>query len=687
MSWIKYLLEANLYLALFFAAYYLLMRKDTHYQLSRAYLLGTTLLAFAIPFLELGMLKPAVEIIEPAITTASDLTTGMPAYPIIIRDDLANAQPVEPINYYLWIYIAVGTVMAFGLIFRIMQLVRLARKGRTEKMGDIDLIRLDEDDHAFSFFNYLFISRGLASSDTIIRHEMVHIRQKHSYDIMYIEVLKIVCWFNPAVYFIHHSIKQLHEYIVDRAIAAEKDDVDRYTDFLIRNAYGLPAIAPANNFFTKNLLKDRIMMLHQKRSGSLATLKYLVAVPLTTGMLCLSTLGFSKDHYVLDIAPKALLKSKPAFAMTTNISERDIELKQLDPDLRSVTDTLPKAKSKPSQKTTTKKVDDQLKNILGPTSPLYVIDNVTITKENAATYGIKTFGNGASPLSFIPQENIASMEILKDGTAMSLYGERGKHGVILITTVKGKAKDETEAQEQVNSQYRSLGLDVSKFLTPTSPIYVVDGVRLTKENSSSYGYNVIGNNESPLSVIKQEDIASMEILKDAAAISMYGDAGRYGVILITTLKGQSKKAMATAAAMDSLQKMLPKLYKFIEMTTKYPSVARERGHQGKVFIVFNVNDDNKITNYKLLRGITDEIDQEVIRALKAWNAPAGFPKDLNFTLPISFNLAVQNDSGNDIQPVVLPTTSTLTPEPYTPNNFKSYSLSETVIRGYVRKSK
>ncbi|HWZ35956.1 MAG TPA: SusC/RagA family TonB-linked outer membrane protein [Mucilaginibacter sp.] len=77
---------------------------------------------------------------------------------------------------------------------------------------------------------------------------------------------------------------------------------------------------------------------------------------------------------------------------------------------------------------------------LQPTSPLYIIDGIPLTADQASQYGFDQQGSGVSPLSLIPQEDIASMEVLKDATATALYGSRGAYGVILITTVRGKSK-------------------------------------------------------------------------------------------------------------------------------------------------------------------------------------------------------------------------------------------------------
>jgi len=261
MNWIKYLLEANLYLALFYGAYYLLLRRETYYQLNRAYLLSSSLLAFIIPLLQLGILKPASGAIQAsAVETAGAGTTSqfavqttqpMPAPAII-------SAPAIHINYYLCTYIVVAVLLTIGFGIRIFQLVRLSRSGKRAIVNDFKIIEIDEDDRAFSFFNYLFISKKLAASDTVIRHEIVHIRQRHSLDIVYLELLKIICWFNPVVYLLQQSIKEVHEFIADNHVSAAGQDINAYTDFLVSNAYGMSETSLTNNFFNKKLLKNRI---------------------------------------------------------------------------------------------------------------------------------------------------------------------------------------------------------------------------------------------------------------------------------------------------------------------------------------------------------------------------------------------------------------------------------------------
>lgn len=320
MNYLHYLLEANLYLAILYAIYYLLLRRDTRHQLNRAYLYVISIVAFIIPLMQLGILKPM------PVTAA--IVPNANALPVQVTDMVSQPQiniQQTDINYYLLAYGIISLGMLILLCYRLYSLLKLARKNHQVKHNGFRLIEVDGDEQAFSFFNYLFINKQVKGNATIIQHELVHIRQKHSLDVMYTELLKITCWFNPAVYLMQNSLKELHEYIADERINHSHEEINQYTDFLISNAYGAIPVALTNNFFNKNLLKNRIMMLHQKRSGYLAGLKYLVIAPVCAGLLCVSTLAFAKNYSLIDLAPAGLMtKSSSAVAKPELIQNKKI---------------------------------------------------------------------------------------------------------------------------------------------------------------------------------------------------------------------------------------------------------------------------------------------------------------------------------------------------------------------------
>jgi hypothetical protein len=299
MTWMRYLLEANIYLCLFYLLYRLLLSRETHYNLNRGYLLFSCIIAFILPMLQLGFLKPT----EPQVNIT---VVQMPVNGIAIA---AKPVQVAPLPHFSWqdglIYIYFAGVLIFAvlLLVKLARLLLLTRKPSPAHDSAYKLIEIDGSATAFSFFSIIFIGAETRNRETIIRHEMVHVSQKHSADILLLELLRIINWLNPVVYLLQNSLKAVHEYIADEKTASVEIDNFAYSTFLVDNAYGIGGPSLAHSFFNKNLLKQRIIMLHQKRSGNLARLKYLLTLPVCAGLLCISTLAFSKTYGWIDLAP------------------------------------------------------------------------------------------------------------------------------------------------------------------------------------------------------------------------------------------------------------------------------------------------------------------------------------------------------------------------------------------------
>jgi TonB family protein len=118
---------------------------------------------------------------------------------------------------------------------------------------------------------------------------MVHVEQGHSFDILVFEILGIVCWFNPVVYYYKTSIKHIHEFIADEIASSYLPSKADYAMLLFSQQFRTQPTALINNFFNRSTLKLRIEMLKKKRSAKIALLKYGLIVPVFLGMLILTS--------------------------------------------------------------------------------------------------------------------------------------------------------------------------------------------------------------------------------------------------------------------------------------------------------------------------------------------------------------------------------------------------------------
>ena len=343
MNWLYYLAEANLYLIVFYLAYCIFLNRDTHYQLSRFYLISSCIVSFILPVLQIGTLRPVKQPqpISQAIYTRPQTISVVEQRP----DPVVNIPAPIATHHFaltdgLWYVYLIGmTASLLLLLVKLFTLLKLTRN-KSVKEHRYRVIYLPGTDVAFSFLNYLFIGDSAQEANTMIRHELVHIRQKHSVDIIFLELLKIINWFNPFVYLLQNSLKTVHEYIADEKTTSYGMDALTYSSFLLNNAYGTGGSSITHSFFNYNLLKKRIIMLNQQRSGNLARLKYLLTIPICATLLCVSTLVFSKTYALVDLDPVSVKSAARYVAINTNRPVKHKRLKITQNGTTTLTDQI-----------------------------------------------------------------------------------------------------------------------------------------------------------------------------------------------------------------------------------------------------------------------------------------------------------------------------------------------------------
>ncbi|WP_293304354.1 M56 family metallopeptidase [Pedobacter sp. UBA5917] len=298
MSWLYYLLEANLYLILFYGFYRLSLHRETFYSLNRYYLIFSSILAFILPFFQLGFLKaPVIEQINIVSTETAD--------PVQVTENLTIKPYQTGIftfdNIIIAVYILVVTVFLIKLFFGLSKIIRMLKLPSLKLENGVKVIDLKDSKIAFSFFNLLFLDPLLPEKSTIIKHELVHIKQRHSLDVLLFEIIQIINWFNPVSYLVKKDIKLIHEYLADEETTKGQIEKYQYAMFLIQNSTGAQNLTLTNQIFSSSILKKRISMLNQKKSARWARLKLLSVLPITMGILCTSTLAFTKDYGFVEL--------------------------------------------------------------------------------------------------------------------------------------------------------------------------------------------------------------------------------------------------------------------------------------------------------------------------------------------------------------------------------------------------
>src|SRR5690606_27842564 len=263
---------------LFLVVYDFFLKKETFFGLNRIYLLLTPFLGCILPFVSIDFIQqniPQEYIIQlPAVVIGSNS-------PEIISSGTTFWLP-SLLDFW---FLGVG----FSALFFFLKFYKIAKlylSGTTEYSDGFKLKILPKTNTAFSFFNTIFLGENISEKNkiNIVAHEKIHIEQKHSADLLFFEILRIVFWFNPMVYLFQNRITTLHEFIADEKVTAEKDKKQYYQD-LLSEVFQTEKISFINTFFNQSLIKKRIIMLQKPKSRKIAKIKYLLLVPIICSML------------------------------------------------------------------------------------------------------------------------------------------------------------------------------------------------------------------------------------------------------------------------------------------------------------------------------------------------------------------------------------------------------------------
>ena len=221
---IIYLIKSTLCLGILFGFYKLALESKVMHQFKRFYLLASLIFAFTIPLVTFTY---ETEII--IIPVSQDFSE--PIY------NIESAAPVIPqVDYtetILWSIYLLG-VMIFGVRF-VLHLVRLKRKinkAETFPEKDFTLALLGKNIVPHSFFKWVFVNKteylNKKTAPEVLAHEATHVRQKHSWDILFIEFLQVIFWFNPLIWGYKIAIKLNHEFLADQGAIKNKSNIAIY---------------------------------------------------------------------------------------------------------------------------------------------------------------------------------------------------------------------------------------------------------------------------------------------------------------------------------------------------------------------------------------------------------------------------------------------------------------------------
>ena len=529
---ILFIIKSAITLALLYSCFFVLLSKETFHRFNRVMLLGIMVAAFVVPMLHITTEHPTV-INEEVMQMENVVENSI----VFIYEDEENEMPVQItwVQVIEWVYLAGVAVVLMITLIQVINLIRLMRRGVRQKdeMGNT-VILIDGDIPPFSIFRYIVMS--VKDYETgrhyILTHEQEHIGLGHSYDLLLIQVLKIIQWFNPFVWFISRDLKTIHEYEADQAVINQGIDAKQYQLFLVTKVVG-NRLQPFTNNLNHGSLKKRIAMMYQKKSNRWLMLKSLCAIP----VVALTISAFATPAAIKPVEELVNkleeTESLPSFVLQ---DEREVPANevsneptnQLTPivETEKVTEVQGVSDVKPGQVLT-----GVVKNKKG--EPIEKA-NVTEKDEEGRIYAnAVTDINGNFAIKIVnPEHNIWVAY-----TGMKIFMAKAANMPKTIVLPEAVYIQDVA----VSGVAQSAG----------SPLIVVDGktvfVNAHNLNTNNATEELLSNQIG----IKQSDIQSVTVLKDGAATAVYGAAGKNGVIEIKTNRADAQTDTIVARVMNN----------------------------------------------------------------------------------------------------------------------------------------
>jgi len=293
---IAYFIQVAAFQLVFLMIYDAFLKKETFFNWNRIYLLSTAILSVVIPFIRLEVFKNTIP--QQYIVNLPEVIIGnVPNQNIIqLETVIIESKPFWTWENILYAGIILATLL---FVFKIAKVILILIKNPKSKFGNLLIISLLNSNAAFSFFHYIFLGERLneKEKDAILKHEMVHAKEKHTFDLLFFEILRILFWFNPMVYMYQNRIMTLHEFIADQE-AVKHQDKSQYYQNLLSQVFQTQNISFINPFFHQSLIKKRIVMLQKSKSKKVNLLKYIMLIPLVFGMLIYTSSFAQNDDKV-----------------------------------------------------------------------------------------------------------------------------------------------------------------------------------------------------------------------------------------------------------------------------------------------------------------------------------------------------------------------------------------------------
>jgi hypothetical protein len=535
------LLYAGLCLLAFGWVYERWMHRESFYQANRFYLLLTPFLAMLIPHLQFEV------VLEPdpgAAVLLLEQSQQLPAELLRLLFPQPSANLLSWGTLLLMVYLTGAGLVIARSLWNFSKIWSWIKHGKITPMGNWRLVQQAQIPEAASFFNYIFWKNEQPIPSMVLQHELIHVQQGHSWDVVLMEIWIALHWFNPYVYRLRQRLQETHEFIADAGVIEAQGSKYDYACLLASQKQKLEQM-PYNTFAAQ--LSARLRRMTQNSSPQWKAIQYALCLPLVLSLGMFFSVNF--------------LQALPSPLSNQSIGQ---VVRKMEETPALITENQRTAQA--DSKTTAQQVIINSSELVRDTTP----KTISVTVEGGNKDGLKIKGastnvlvvvdgvkigpmgeEGSGPLSKINPSDILTVNVSKDGSAVAKYGEEAREGVIEIITKANKNLPETTVNvntntnlnidseikinvEDVSGNVEEINIDASHVPSTVrarqihsggTPLIIKNGKILGRVNKKS---------GKPLKNLNPKYIKSINVIKGKAAIEKYGKDAEDGAIEIET---------------------------------------------------------------------------------------------------------------------------------------------------------
>ena len=676
----QYQFQSGITLTLLFGIYWFLLRKETFFRLHRFFLLAAGIISLVLPLINFSILM-GVKSFSPVQIVNSGyryVETALVMNPVKITGEQQGGFTVY--QFILGVYLTGIFLLSGRLVYQAIMITKSIRQSETRILRDIPVNVSNRIPAPFSFFGRIFIPFGILKHkhfEEILIHEAEHLKQKHSWDLLFIELLCVFQWFNPIVWMVGRAVRETHEFLADQGVLRQGTIRTSYQAVLLEHTLGVPVFG-LSHYFNNSISKKRMIMMKKRKSPNRRKWRMLFLIP----VVVLLNLAFSnpfsggsifEDQIVLTennpVKGKVtaedtgkplpgvniIIKGTSAGTITDINGEFSLDIEEENITLFVAFmgyETLVAEAKKGEFLNIVLKRNIETPDNLNPNENIKIS---SVYQDKASLFFVNEKEITNEEMKQLDRDNIQSLTVLKGESAKKKYGERAKDGVIIITLkdylstnsnkkylVKGKVFDDSTGEPLP-------GASIVISNTYTGTITDKNGeFSLQADNEIiSFSVSYIGFKTVIVKVVSDKYL-EIRLKKDVYKLRLEQPKSKDN-------KEPAKPDKPVGNDQDEIFFIvedvphfpggIQALQEYLASNTHYPKEAKEEGISGTVWVRFTVDEDGIIKNIMLDKNIYPSLDKEALRVISSmpeWKPgeQRGKAVPVELVIPVEFKILI-----------------------------------------------